>query len=261
MSTICMPFWYEPASAYWRPPMRRELDVGAERSSVPPFFSSYGRCSRTPCSSCDRPPWRTRSARAGGAWTRGRVRRTANRRMSTCNAAARRNLRAAARLYAFVRAAVRGFSSGRTVASICGPQLLEPRRDRQLLAERLERLVDGEAGARGGQLEQHAAGLAEVDRLEVVPVDHLRRVRAMLGGPLAARPRGPRRPSSTPRGGRCRRPGCRARRAARRRSRGRRARRRAPPSPQPCPRSRGPPRAARGCAPGPTRRRATAWKP
>src|SRR6185436_7609508 len=63
-------------------------------------------------------------------------------------------------------------------------QLLEPRRDRQLLAERLERLVDREARARGGQLEQHAARLTEVDRLEVVAVDHLGRVRAVLGHPL-----------------------------------------------------------------------------
>src|SRR6185503_606853 len=54
-------------------------------------------------------------------------------------------------------------------------------RDRQLLAQRLERLVDREPGARGGQLEQHAARLAEVDRLEVVPVDDLGRVRAVLG--------------------------------------------------------------------------------
>jgi hypothetical protein len=36
--------------------------------------------------------------------------------------------------------------------------------------EALHRLVDGEAGNVGGDLEQHAAGLAEIDRAEVVPV-------------------------------------------------------------------------------------------
>src|SRR6185312_3006876 len=54
-------------------------------------------------------------------------------------------------------------------------------RQRQLFAEVLERLVDGEAGADRGDLEQHAARLAEVDRLEVEAVDDRRRVRAALG--------------------------------------------------------------------------------
>ena len=42
MSTICMPFLYEPASAYWRPP-RRVNSMSVPTISVAPFFSSYGR--------------------------------------------------------------------------------------------------------------------------------------------------------------------------------------------------------------------------
>jgi hypothetical protein len=45
----------------------------------------------------------------------------------------------------------------------------------------LERLVDREARADGRDLEQHAARLAEVDRLEVEAVDHRRRMRPALG--------------------------------------------------------------------------------
>jgi hypothetical protein len=67
--------------------------------------------------------------------------------------------------------------------------------------------------------------------------------------------------SSTRCGARCPRPGCRARRAGRRRGRARRARRRAPPSPRRRPRSRGPPRAGRGCARGRTRTRARRGSP
>src|SRR5215213_238686 len=66
-------------------------------------------------------------------------------------------------------------------------ELLELRRDRELLAERLERLIDREARAGGGQLEQDAARLAEVDRLEVVTVDHLGRVCTALRHALAPR--------------------------------------------------------------------------
>src|SRR5947209_9395649 len=50
--------------------------------------------------------------------------------------------------------------------------MLEGRRERQPLAEVLERLVGCEAGPERGDLEQHARRLAEIDRLEVEPVDH-----------------------------------------------------------------------------------------
>src|SRR5204862_3540686 len=59
-------------------------------------------------------------------------------------------------------------------------QVLVVGRKRELLAEVLERLVDREAGADGRDLEQHAARLAEVDRLEVEAVDDGRRMRATL---------------------------------------------------------------------------------
>src|SRR5437763_12294947 len=60
-------------------------------------------------------------------------------------------------------------------------------RERQLLAEVLERLVDGEAWADGGDLEQYAARLAEVDRAEVEAVDDRRRVSAALRDALLPR--------------------------------------------------------------------------
>src|SRR5437764_11816623 len=47
----------------------------------------------------------------------------------------------------------------------------EERRQRQLLAQVLGVLVGGEAGAVGRDLEQHPSVLAEVDRVEVVPID------------------------------------------------------------------------------------------
>src|SRR4051812_42798887 len=50
-------------------------------------------------------------------------------------------------------------------------QRLEAWRQRQALAEVFERLVDGESGADRGNLEQHPAGLAEVDRAEVEAID------------------------------------------------------------------------------------------
>ena len=102
-------------------------------------------------------------------------------------------------------------------------QVLEVRRQRQLLAERLERLVGGEAGAERRDLEQDAARLAEVDRAEAEAVDHRRRPpaggRDLLAASLVLVER--RRP--TRRGAPSRRPGCRA--AVRRRRRRRRSRR------------------------------------
>src|SRR5947207_8582489 len=59
--------------------------------------------------------------------------------------------------------------------------MLVARRQRQPLAERLERLVDREAGADRGDLEENAARLPEVDRAEVEAVDHRRRVRTGSG--------------------------------------------------------------------------------
>src|SRR5207245_1304772 len=59
-------------------------------------------------------------------------------------------------------------------------QVLEGRRQRELLAEVLERLVDRETRAERRDLEQHAARLAEVDGLEIEAVDHRRRAAAAL---------------------------------------------------------------------------------
>src|SRR5205823_5553390 len=56
-------------------------------------------------------------------------------------------------------------------------------RERELLAERLERLVGREPGPDRRDLEEHAARLAEVDRLEVEAVDHRRRPCPGLGDP------------------------------------------------------------------------------
>src|SRR6266576_4272543 len=66
-------------------------------------------------------------------------------------------------------------------------QVLEGRRQRELLAELLERLVDSEPGAERRDLEQHAARLAEVNRLEVEAVDHRRRLAAGCDHALAPR--------------------------------------------------------------------------
>jgi hypothetical protein len=62
--------------------------------------------------------------------------------------------------------------------------VLEVRRQRQALAEVLRVLVHREAGAERCDLEQDAARLAEVDRLEVEAVDDRRRAqaRALDGG-------------------------------------------------------------------------------
>src|SRR3954454_13407092 len=58
--------------------------------------------------------------------------------------------------------------------------MLERGRQRESLAEVLRGLVNGEAGAERGDLEQDAARLAEVDRLEVEALDDRRRARARL---------------------------------------------------------------------------------
>src|SRR5687767_9066029 len=59
-----------------------------------------------------------------------------------------------------------------------GAMWLFPRRQPELATKIGDRLVDGEAGTHGGDLEQDAARLAEVDRLEVLPVAHRGDVRA-----------------------------------------------------------------------------------
>src|SRR4051812_26937474 len=59
--------------------------------------------------------------------------------------------------------------------------LLERRRQRQALAQRTGILVDRDPRPHGGELEQHSRGLAEVDGLEVEPVDDRRRARAGPG--------------------------------------------------------------------------------
>ncbi len=56
-----------------------------------------------------------------------------------------------------------------------GALAFEPRRQHQRLAQVLRVLVDGKARAIGGQFEQHAAWLEEVDRLEPEAIDHRRR--------------------------------------------------------------------------------------
>src|SRR5439155_15972521 len=60
-------------------------------------------------------------------------------------------------------------------------------RERERLAQVLERLVGGEARADRGDLEENAARLAEVDRAEVVAVDYGRRLRPRGGDALVPR--------------------------------------------------------------------------
>src|SRR3954447_7516063 len=55
---------------------------------------------------------------------------------------------------------------------------LEPWRQDQQLAEVRRILVDGEPGSVGGELEENAAGFAEVHRLEPEAIDHRRRIEA-----------------------------------------------------------------------------------
>src|SRR5205085_12314405 len=52
-----------------------------------------------------------------------------------------------------------------------GAARFQKRRQRQLFAERLHRLVGGEAGAVGGDLEQDAVGVTEIQAAEIEPVD------------------------------------------------------------------------------------------
>ena len=58
-------------------------------------------------------------------------------------------------------------------------------RQHQALAEVLDGLIDREAGRIRRQLEEHAARLPEVDRVEVVAIDHRRRMQPTLGDALA----------------------------------------------------------------------------
>src|SRR5688500_14875711 len=67
------------------------------------------------------------------------------------------------------------------------PVRLQPRREHELLAERGKIFVHGEARPVGRDLEQHAAGLEEVHRLEPEPVDHLRRPAVRRRNALANR--------------------------------------------------------------------------
>src|SRR4029078_7137951 len=60
---------------------------------------------------------------------------------------------------------------------VVGGGVVEERRQRELLTQRLGRLVSRESGPVSRELEEDAAGLAEVDRAEVVAVDDRRRVR------------------------------------------------------------------------------------
>src|SRR5680860_306978 len=62
---------------------------------------------------------------------------------------------------------------------------LQPRRQPQGTAQLKQRFVDGEPGRIGGDLQEHAAGLAEVDGAEVVAVDDRRDVIAVLDDLLA----------------------------------------------------------------------------
>src|SRR5207248_2780411 len=64
-------------------------------------------------------------------------------------------------------------------------QVLVVRRQRDLLAQELERLVDRETRPDRRDLEQDAARLAEVDGLEIEAVDHRGRVRSGLQHTIA----------------------------------------------------------------------------
>src|ERR671936_2190586 len=65
--------------------------------------------------------------------------------------------------------------------------MLEVRRQRQPLAQCLERLVGGEPGTQRRDLEEHAARLAEVDRAEIEAVDDGSRPRTRALDALAPR--------------------------------------------------------------------------
>jgi len=51
----------------------------------------------------------------------------------------------------------------------------------------LDRLIDSEAGWLGGQLEQNARGLAEIDRVEIIPIDDGCRIEACCANAIAYR--------------------------------------------------------------------------
>ena len=65
-----------------------------------------------------------------------------------------------------------GSAIGVSTGSISVAEVLERGRQDQRLAEVRRVLVDREAGPERGDLEEHAARLAEVDRAEPEPVDH-----------------------------------------------------------------------------------------
>ena len=75
----------------------------------------------------------------------------------------------------------RGIGERRQDRLDLGAEVLVVGRERQALAQVLERLVGGEPGADGGDFEENAARLAEVDRLEVETVDDRGRMRSGLG--------------------------------------------------------------------------------
>ena len=126
--------------------------------------------------------------------------------------------------------AARGFGSGVRTGSICARRCSNAGGRTSVSPRCSGSSSIAKPGPERGDLEQHAARLAEVDRAEPEAVDHRRRVRARLRRRARATPRA--RPSSRPRrrGAPCRRRRRRARPAAGRRRRGRRAARRAPPT-------------------------------
>ena len=82
---------------------------------------------------------------------------------------------------------------------------LFPRRQLQVAAERSSRLIDGEPRLHRRDLEQHAAGLAEIDRREVAAIAHVGDADAELRpAPREPRAAPPRSRSPSPRGARCR---------------------------------------------------------
>src|ERR687891_1619187 len=155
MSTTWSPLSYEPASAYWRPAIRAN-SMSVPKFGTSPLRASYGRFfTRLMFRLC----WSWAVALAGiSARTIAAISPPATRMSRAYPGRLGRNCPWV------LERPHRGLD--------LRPAVLEERRDRELLAERLERLVDREAGRAGGDLEQHAARLAEVDRAEVVAVDH-----------------------------------------------------------------------------------------
>ena len=78
-----------------------------------------------------------------------------------------------------------GFAQGRRAAPRSAPGGLVLRRQPQRLAQPVRLSSTAKPGAHGGDLEQHPARLAEVDRVEVLAVDDPRRVAAAGAHPLA----------------------------------------------------------------------------